>query len=161
MSSEPDRPSIVGLLAPLIGSLPSEQQPALMALAERVAAGRYRYWAEAVDDADASQQLVTCAEREEEIARRVEGLVPDTRSLQDEFSARVPDIAEQYRRVFDGRTIPEQLAMQAEAERAGAAAWRAFAAGESEPAKADVLSSCALLEEESAATLDALIARLG
>jgi len=64
------------VLARVLQRVPREQQPLLIALAERLAAERYRGWADEVGDADRKAGLLACADREEEIARRVEELYP-------------------------------------------------------------------------------------
>ena len=66
----------------------------------------------------------------------------------------------QYLGLFDGLALPDQFALQAEAELAGAAAWRAFADACSNPGEAEKLRSCAPLEEANAADLKQIIASM-
>ena len=76
----PQLPSFGELIAPIIGNVPEEQRPLLVALAEKIAAGRYRDWAEQASGSD-RHALLACADREEEIARRVESLYPDAAAV--------------------------------------------------------------------------------
>jgi len=68
-----------------------------------------------------------------------------------------PDLPREYAALFAGRPLAEQFAMQAAAERAGAATWRALAE-KAAPEQRAVFEACAGLEEASAAVLDALVA---
>ncbi len=150
--------AIVEVLAPLVGAAPRAEQPALVALAERVAARRYRAWAKEVEEGDACEALLLCAEREEEIAAMVEALVADAGAIQARFLEAHPDLEARYRGLFEGEALVAQFAIQAEAERAGAATWRAYAAEQEDPAHEQVYRTCAALEEASAEALDSLIA---
>jgi hypothetical protein len=145
------------LLAPIMGSLTSAERPAFVALAERIAAGRYRAWAEQAKQDESRVALLACADREEEIASRVEAATPGAAEIQARVEAEHPDVASGYQSLFDGLALEQQLALQAQAERTGAATWRAFAANAA-PALAEIFHACAALEEESATTLEALVA---
>lgn len=161
-----DRPSILGLLGPVIAAIAPEGQRLFAALGERIAATRYRAWADASEDASMRKVLEACAAREEVIAGRVESLAPNAAAIQEQLQKDHAEIADQYFALFDGWPLAEQFAMQAEAERAGAGAWRAYAdaadaadaANNEEEAK--LLRSCAPLEEENADALDQLIEQL-
>ena len=155
-----EKPSILGMLGPIIAPYPPDEQKIFAALGERVAAGRYRAWSESVDDDAFREILLRCAAREEEIAGRVEALHPDAAAVQERISKDHPDIENQYRDMFEGMSLPEQFAMQAEAERGGAAAWRAFADACSDPEEAEKLRACAPLEEASADELEKIIASM-
>ena len=120
---------------------------------------RYRLWAK--DAGDAAEGLRACAAREDEIATRVERLLPADASGLAAIDRVVPRARELYYGLFDGMGLREQLALQAAAERQGAAAWRGLAAGHDDPAVRDALEACARLEEESADHLDALLAQPG
>ncbi len=61
----PQLPSVGELIAPIIGNVPEEQRPLLVALAEKIAAGRYRDWAEQASGSD-RHALLACADREEQ-----------------------------------------------------------------------------------------------
>jgi len=153
---EPPLPSIGEALAPLLARVPREQQPLLIAHAERLAAERYRSWAGEVGEATQRAQLLACAEREEEIARRVEALTPGAAALQRELLAKHPEISEINRSLFAGRPLAQQFAIQAQGERLGAATWRSFARHEADAGRRDTLLACAELEEASALVLEAL-----
>ena len=77
-------PKVGQLIAPILGAVPQEQRPLLVALAEKIAAGRYRDWAKQASASD-RLELFACADREEEIARRVEALYPDAEAVQAEL----------------------------------------------------------------------------
>jgi organic hydroperoxide reductase OsmC/OhrA len=153
---EPPLPSVGEAIAPVLARVPREQQPLLIALAERLAAERYRSWASEVSDPAQRVQLLACAEREEEIARRVEALQPGAAATQRDLLAKHPEVAEINRRLFAGRPLAEQFAIQAQGERLGAATWRAFASHETDAGRRDTLLACAELEEASALVLEAL-----
>jgi hypothetical protein len=137
--------------------VPREEQPLLIALAERLAAERYRGWAREVSDAGRTAGLLACAEREEEIARRVEALYPNAPAAERDLVARNPDLIAVNRSLFAGRSLDDQLRLQARGERLGAATWRALARA-ADPAARDTFLACALLEEESAAYLESILA---
>jgi hypothetical protein len=100
---------------------------------------------------------MACAEREAEIARRVESLDANFVAIQDKLLSDHPELIDLNRTLFEGRPLKEQFAMQAQGERAGAAAWRAYAAAASDPLAGELLQSCAPLEEENAAFLQTLL----
>ncbi len=153
----PQLPSVGQLVAPIIGNVPEEQRPLLVALAEKIAAGRYRNWAEQTSASD-RHKLLACADREEEIARRVESLYPDAAAVQADLLAKHPDLEQAYRDLFSGHPIEDQYAIQADGERLGAATWRAFARDADRDEARRVFLDCADLEEASAAVLEALVA---
>ena len=151
-------PDIGAVLGPLLGRVPDEDRMFVLALAERVAARRYRHWAAEVNDPAAREALLACADREEDIASRVEALSPRADEVQASFAAETPELETVYEELFAGYSLPEQLRIQAAAERLGGATWRAFASA-ADGAVARALSACAPLEEQNAATLDELLAR--
>lgn len=142
------------VLAPILARVPRERQPLLIAAAERLAAQRYRGWATQVADAGRKAGLLACADREEEIARRVEGLYPSASAIQQEILAANPDLLDVDRTLFGGLPLDRQFALQADGERLGAATWRSFAKHAESPATRETLLACALLEEESATFLE-------
>jgi hypothetical protein len=154
--STTDLPNVAELLAPLLESVSAEQRPLLIAIAERMAAARYRGWAEAAETPAARSELLACADREEEIARRVEALYPDADAIQADMRAKHPDLEGLNRSIFADRPLREQYAIQARGERLGASTWRALAKGAERPARGAFLE-CADLEEMSAAVLEALL----
>src|SRR5438093_9352197 len=156
MSDSSDLPNIAEVLARILQRVPRGQHAVLIALAERLAAERYRGWATEVGDADRRSRLLACADREEEIARRVEALHPGAAALQRELLAGNPDLVDINRSLFAGRPLAQQFVLQARGERLGAATWRAFAQGEKTAERRDAFVGCALLEEESAAYLESI-----
>jgi hypothetical protein len=65
-----------------------------------------------------------------------------------------------YYAVFAGLTPIEQMTIQANAERQGAAAWRGLIESENDEAVRAALEECAQIEEASADYLDALLESL-
>ena len=81
-------PSIAEVVGQLFSRAAREDRPLLVAIAERMAADRYRGWAESVSDSAARGRLLACADREEEIARRVEALHPEAVLRQEALRTR-------------------------------------------------------------------------
>lgn len=151
-------PNVAEVLGAVLQRVPREQQPLLIAHAERLAAERYRGWANDPTNADRKEDLLACARREEEIARRIEGLYPESEAIQRKILADNPDLERINRDLFSGRPVAEQFTIQAQGERLGAATWRAFAAHATDPSHRPVFLGCAELEEESAAVLERILA---
>jgi len=156
-----DLPNVAEVLGPLLQRTPSEQQPLLIAIAERRAAERYRRWAQEVATEPRMSHLRACADREEEIAGRVEALYPDAEAIQHAILAKNPDLEEINRTLFAGRSLAQQFTIQAQGERLGAATWRAFAQQEQSAARGAVFLACAELEEQSALVLEDILAATG
>ncbi|HWN99989.1 MAG TPA: hypothetical protein VNS63_12060 [Blastocatellia bacterium] len=150
-------PDIAEALKQVLRSVEPTLQPILLAKLERLAAERYRGWASEHTDPPIKEGLLACADREEEIARRVESLEPNASSIQDKLLTNNPELLDLNRTLFEGRPLKVQFAMQAQGEMAGAAAWRAFAASASGPLAGDLLRSCSPLEEANAAFLQTLL----
>jgi len=146
-------PNIAEIVGPILQRLPAAERPLLIAVAERLAAERYRGWAAAASDAAWRAALLACAAREDDIARRVEALYPDAAATERRMLHDNPDLERLNQALFAGRPVEEQYAIQAAAERVGAATWRAFAAPAAPPARETFLA-CAELEEESARVLE-------
>ena len=157
MASTDTLPNIGEILLPVLQRTPVEQQPLLIAIAERMAADRYRGWAREVTNTAQSAELYACAEREEEIARRVEGLDPNAAAVQQDLVARNPDLEEINRSLFVDRPLVQQFTIQASGERLGAATWRSFASRAKDARAREVFLGCATLEEESAACLERIV----
>jgi hypothetical protein len=153
--SQLEIPNFGELLAPYIGQVPEEQVPNFLALLERGAAERYRGWAREIPDH--AEGLLMCAQREDEIADTVDGLFPIDDATREEISEPLPAARDTYYAVFVNLDLHDQLAVQANAERQGAAAWRGMLEGEPDPEVRSRLEHCALLEEASAAYLDDLV----
>src|SRR5262245_32331040 len=127
MSSSRDLPDIGQVLAPILGRVSAAERPLLIALAERLAADRYRGWAAAASDPQRRERLRARGGREEDIARRVEALYPDAGRVQRDIVAQNPDLQDINRALFADRPLEEQYTIQARGERLGAATWRALA----------------------------------
>jgi hypothetical protein len=151
-----DLPDVGAVLAPLLQRVPAERQPLLIALAERMAAVRYRTWAADPTLVPHRSALLACALREEDIAARVEALRADSAAIEQELQGD-GHLEEVDRRVFAGLPLRAQLTVQMRGERLGAATWRAFAREAPEPARR-VFLACADLEEASAAVLETILA---
>ena len=150
-------PDIAKLFAPLLERVSEAQRPLLVALAERMAAQRYHGWAKAAGDAGQRDRLRACAEREEEIARRVEALFPDAAAIQQDIRAKNPDLEDINRSIFAALPHDDQLTLQARGERLGAATWRSLAKQAATENTRKVFLDCAKLEEESAAVLESIL----
>lgn len=156
-SSQPELPSIAAILTPVAVRLPLRQQRLLIAHAERQAAEMYRSWAAQVG-APERDGFLRCAEREEDIAARIEALEPEADTLRRQVEAALrSDLDAQVRAVYAGRPLAEQWEIQRRAERAGKKTWENFAAAESDPTAQTVLRTCAALEDESASFLAATL----
>jgi hypothetical protein len=153
--SSTELPNVAQVIAPILQSVSAAERPLLIALAERMAAERYRGWAAASADPAHRERLLACAEREEEIARRVEALYPDAAATQRDLLAGHPDLVELNRSLFAGRPLGDQYTIQAEGERIGAATWRSLA--EHVPGARETFLACATLEEASAAVLESIL----
>ncbi len=155
-SDASELPNVAEIFAPILERVPREQQPLLVAIAERMAAERYRGWATDPGYKAHRSQLLACAQREEEIADQIEALYPDAASVQRDILGKNPDVDEINRGLFTGRPLNEQLTIQAQGERLGAATWRGFAREASSPFR-ETFQACALLEEGSAVVLEAIL----
>jgi len=147
-------PDVAGILGQALAGVAPEQRALWVALAERMAAERYRHWATQL--AARRAELLACADREEEIARRVEALEPEAAAIQRDIRAKHPELPEAYAALFANRPVAQQLEIQARGERLGAATWRAFAEAATDPRARETFLSCAPLEEANAACLEAL-----
>ena len=70
-----------------------------------------------------------------------------------------PELEELNRTLFADRPLTDQFTMQANGERAGGAAWGAFAAVSEDERSRSILGSCTALEEANAEYLEALLSR--
>jgi hypothetical protein len=156
-SAQSALPNLGGIFARVLQRVPEDQQPLLIAIAERLAADRYRGWAREPSQAGHADQLLACARREEEIAERVEGLFPGAGAIQRDMLAKNPDFLEIPRKVFDGLSVLEQFRLQVQGERLGAATWRSLARKEQSPIARETYLSCAELEQASASVLESIL----
>ncbi len=148
-------PNFGELLAPFISAVPEHAVPNFLALLERGAAQRYRDWAKQLPAHAAG--LTACSAREDEIADIVESLFPIEPSLQDSLHEPLPAARDTYYQVFSGLSLSEQLAIQADAELQGAAAWREMLSEETPDAIRAGLERCSSLEEQSSAYLRSIL----
>jgi hypothetical protein len=152
-------PDFASLLAPHIERVPDDALPAFLARLERSAADRYRMWAEALPEH--AEGLHECAAREDAIADRVDQVYPATAPEQvAAMDSAFAPAKETYYEVFAGLTPVEQMTIQANAERQGAAAWRGMIEGEQDESVCAALEECARTEEASADYLDTLLATM-
>jgi hypothetical protein len=155
--SERNIPNIAEILAGVLRTIDPKLQPMLLAKLERLAARRYRTWASEHPDQPVKEGLLACADREEDIATRVESLEPNASAIQDKLLSDNPSLLDLNRTLFEGRPLKVQFAMQAEGERAGAAAWGAYAAAASNQSAQELLQSCSPLEQANADFLQTLL----
>jgi len=156
-NNESTIPNVAEILSQVLRNIETRRQPLLLAALERLAAERYRTWAGEHSDPSVREGLLACADREEEIARRVESLDPKAFAIQDKLLSDHPELLDLNRTLFEGRPLNVQFAMQAQGEMAGAAAWRAYAAAASDSSAQELLQSCSPLEEANAAFLRGLL----
>ena len=153
--SDLEFPNLAVLLGPFIEQVPEAVRPRFLALLERGAAERYRGWAAELPEH--AEALRACADREDEIAERVERLYPADTALREQVARPLPAARDAFFAVLAGLSTLDQMRIQANAERQGAAAWRSIASLPDEQARRDELEKCARLEETSATCLDAIV----
>jgi hypothetical protein len=154
-------PDVAAVLTPLLAAVAPGERPLLLAIAERMAAERYRRWASAVDEPGIRAGLRRCADREDEIAGRVEAVYPDAADVQRRLRLDHPNLTVINDEIFAGRPLAEQFAIQASGERLDASTWRALAAGAANEAERSAFLACAPLEEASVTFLEMLLASSG
>lgn len=154
-------PSVAERLGPLLARLAAHLRPVFLASLERRAADRYLEWARRSESSTQAAGLRRCADREREIAARVEQLFPMRADERDQLGALGPEVSATYPLLFEGRPLADCFAIQAAGERAGAAVWRSLASGQEDPSRCDTLLACADLEEASAGFLEGLLAASG
>jgi hypothetical protein len=159
--SQQPLPDLGEAVRPIVESVPVEKRPLLVALLERQAAERYLEWAARSELAAHTPDLRRCAQREVEIAERIESLYPDAKRILAELLATLPDLAALGRELFGRLALLDQLRVQARGERLGAATWQAFARLEPDAERSKVLLACAPLEEASAEVLERIVAQHG
>jgi hypothetical protein len=148
-------PNFGELLSPFISAVPEAAIPNFLALLERGAAERYRYWAEQLPQF--REGLLRCSSSEDEIADIVEGLFPIDAQVAEDIKALMPAARDTYFKVFQDMPLADQLAIQAEAELQGALAWQAMLDNEVPDAIRAGLTRCSELEGESSAYLTSIV----
>ena len=146
-------PKFGELLAEHLGGVPAEAYPYLLSQLERTAAARYRGWAE--DVPSHREGIMQCAEREDEIANRVEAMFPPSDEHRALVAEIIPKAKATYYSAFEPYTPIEQMTIQANAERQGANAWQTLKAAY--PDLADELDQLSQIELSSADYLDAAL----
>ena len=152
-------PNLAEIVGKVLQGVQVEQQPLLIAIAERMAAQRYRSWATRAGAERYASQLHACADREEEIASRIEALYTGAAVIQQTLLADNPGLEEINRSIFAERPLNEQFTIQAQGERLGAATWKAFAQHDQDASHRAVFLACADLEIESALVLEGILAQ--
>lgn len=150
-----DVPEFGALLAPFIGSVPEQAVPNFLALLERGAAQRYRYWAEHLPEF--AEGLNKCGDSEDKIADIVESVFPIDSDLAEQIKQPLPEARDTYYSVFEPLSLADQLAVQAAAELQGANAWRAMLNDDTPAAIREGLEQCIILEEASSAHLYSIL----
>ncbi len=157
MAETSNLPDLGARIRPLILAVPSAIQPRLMAELERAAADRYQAWALLCPEPAQAEGLRACALREQEVAKRVEAVVPSQPDEHRHLRDALPGIAEAYRATLANRPVNDQYAIQAAAEQRGAAFWRSLASSFTDVPVREALAICAELEERSAEFLEGLL----
>ena len=78
MSEQPE--SLLEVLVPITESVPAQELPLLLAWLERMAADKYRVWAQQATDDVERKGLMDCAFREDAIAEFIEFVEPQAES---------------------------------------------------------------------------------
>ena len=146
-------PNFGELLAEHLDQVPPETLPYMLSQLERTAAARYRGWAEAVPEY--REGLMACAEREDEIADRVEALFPPSAEQKQLVSELIPAAKDTYYAVFADYTPIEQMTIQADAEKQGANAWQGLK--EAYPELSGEMDALSAIELKSAEYLDSIL----
>ena len=154
--SEIHIPNFGELLAEHLGGVPAEAYPYLLSQLERTAAARYRLWADEVPSQ--REGLLRCAEREDEIADRVEAMFPPSGEHRELVAQIIPKAKETYYAAFEPYTPIEQMTIQANAERQGALAWQTLKSAY--PDKAAEFDALSQVEIASADYLDATLPQM-
>lgn len=113
-------------LAPVLENLNPEQAPLVLAALERMAAEKYRAWADQASDPVERRGLLDCAIREEAISEFIESLETDVAGRM----AGLQDLISQTQSIYDnalkGLDRKTQFQLQADGELGGANFMRQF-----------------------------------
>ena len=142
-------PDLLEILTPLFEQCDPQEQRILLAILERLAAKRYRAWAETLTNPQQKQGFLDCAEREEQIAAAVEALNPQAKEIADILWKRLPNIDELYAETMRPLSPSQQWQVQSGGELGGAELLRGFAKAETNPEAREALLACAPKEEAS------------
>lgn len=155
MSDWPEVPQFGALLSEHIGSVPDAARPAFLSGLERSAAARYRDWAKELPQY--ADELLACADSEDEIARLIAERFPVSAELQAKVDAALPAAVQLYYDVFAPHPPMHQLYLQSEAELQGAMAWVRMAEVVDDPDTLEVLRRCTDLERQSSVVVKRLL----
>ena len=153
---KPHIPSFGELLAPYLSGVPEEALPFLLSQLERTAAARYRGWAEEV--VEYREKLLACADSEDEIADRVEHLLPPSDAHRALVLEMLPNAKAAYYKVFEGLSAVGQMTIQADAEKQGAGAWQRMKI--THPALAEEMDALSEIELKSGDCLDQILGEM-
>ena len=149
----PHIPDFGEMLAEYLTQLPAEALPYMLSQLERTAAARYRDWAREVPEHQ--EGILACAEREDEIAERVEAMFPPSDEHRQLVAELIPAAKAAYYEVFAGYTPVEQMTIQEDAEKQGANAWQGLK--QAYPDKAAQLDELSEIELASSRYLRSII----
>jgi hypothetical protein len=152
---KPEIPNFAALLGELIVSIPDASRAGFVARLERTAAERYRGWAEQSEQY--ADGLRACANREDEIADRVEKLFQVQTEDRDLVAEVLPRARALYYETFDAHSLEDQWIIQAHAERQGSKVWEGYAAQAEDESARKELVAIAQLEVESAVYIDEIL----
>lgn len=155
MSEWPEVPQFGALLSEHIGSVPNAARPAFLSGLERSAARRYRAWAEEIPQF--ADELIGCADSEDEIARLIAEQFPVSPELQAQVDAALPAAIQVYYDVFAPHPPMHQLYLQSEAELQGAMAWVHMSDGIDDAETLEILERCTDLERQSSVVVKRLL----
>lgn len=150
-------PDFDALLGDMASQVDTKKRPLLIAMLERVAAAKYREWAEDGDHRARRTELLGCAAREEEIATKIEALYPKAQALQQEIAEAMPALAQVPEDLFGGRSVIHQMAVLAAGERSGGRLWADLAKAEKSADAREAMESCGPLEDANAEVLEGIL----
>jgi len=148
--------SLLEVLVPILESAPAQELPLLLAWLERMAADKYRVWAQQTTDDVERKGLMDCAFREDAIAEFIEFIEPQASARTSALKKQFPDMQALYDSVMADQDRSEQLRRQAEGELGGANFLRQFATAHS-GAVAAQFEALAYYEEANSSFLSNLI----
>ena len=148
--------TLVDRLRPLLVEHTLGEQLYVVALLESRSAERYREWAGQVSDSALARSLRQCADREDEIAKRIRERFAAVLRPPGDFERLAQKIQAEVADLFGGRTREQQFRIQGEAERGGEQFWVDLAAVEKDQNTRHALLEYAALEAGSAEFLESL-----
>lgn len=122
------RDTLLGALGPLLEAAAPADFPLMLASLERMAAEKYRAWAEQTTNPVEARGLLECAAREEAIADFIESLDENSSVRLAELQAGITQAQALYDGVLEGQDRQEQFRRQAAGELGGADFLRQFRA---------------------------------